>query len=293
MLFKKLFAVEDLKDRNKIYKLITFFGVKIKTRIYPPKRVKFPDFAISCVKTFKNADDIKIIHSKAAVFAGFDYFATLSENTLQYLEEIRKNVDYLICVFDNPVIPDELEKIKSVTDAVIFERHAEYDFGSYKRGYIFLKENGITEKVNNIYFINDSVFYNGFSMQEIFEQNKGKDFYGLTIHDYGYIRDNTARLGYHWGICPHVQSYFFSLSKSIFKTDWFDDFMLSVKRLKHKEDVIMDYEIGLSKLISSKQYKLSSYYPEIHKNIEPCHYYLNENSDYSGQFLLVKKSLKY
>ena len=56
-------------------------------------------------------------------------------NILDYLKEIKKHVDYIIVVGDNPIKKSELAKLDNLVDSYVFARHGEYDFGSYKIGF--------------------------------------------------------------------------------------------------------------------------------------------------------------
>lgn len=64
--------------------------------------------------------------------------------------------------------------------------------------------------------------------------------------------------------------------------------MQKIKYEREKEDIIINYEMGLSKLILSHGFSLNSFYPVIReKNTAPCEMYLSlENAD-----IFIKKSL--
>lgn len=285
MFLEKIISFKSTEDKK--HKVFNFLGIKLKIK----QKIKFPHSAISYQNIYKKGSSINYKHSKAAIFVGFDDLSSISENTLSYLKEIRNYIDYLVIVYDNPIKPLELKKLNGIADAVIFERHLEYDFGSYKKGYLLLKEEGVLDKVENLLFINDSVLYTGCNLNDIFLKGKGKDFYGLTINSFGFMKNEKQKEKYDWGPFPHIQSFFFILSSKIFNSSWFSDFLLSVKHLDRKEDIIYYYEMGLSKLILSKGYKLNSYYKETPKDINPCSHFLNNNSYYEGTLFFIKKYL--
>ena len=78
----------------------------------------------------------------------------------------------------------ELNKVKDYTIKAIGERHGEYDFGSYKRGYIYAKENNILENYDYLILCNDSVYGPFFNFKEIVEnmESKDTDIYGIFKH---------------------------------------------------------------------------------------------------------------
>ena len=272
--FSNLFSIKNSYDKR--HKIVTILGVKVKIKVYNyPKKAKFIKKIFNKkIENGKNIAAILAIHSKQCI---------LEDNLVKYIKEIKKHVGYLVIVSDCPMLPSEIEKIKNIVDAAIFEKHNEYDFGSYKRGFLLLKKIKLTEKLHQIVFLNDSVLFVGNNLNKPFDELKNNDYYGITQHLYGY---NKVGKNYDWIYSPHIQSYFFSVSFKIFNQKWFYKFIKKIKHEKHKKDVIVNYEIGLSKLISSKGFKQSSLYAnDSEEDIDPCELHLKkENAD-----LLIKK----
>ncbi len=275
---KKIFSIKN--SYYKSFKIITVLGYKY--RLVPKRKQKYPKRAQKITEVFNS--EIKS-NKNAVVFAMHNNNAILDDNLIKYLTELRKYAGYIVLSADHPIIPEESDKVKNLVDAIIFKKHDEYDFGSYKRGYSLLKNMGILNDINNLLFINDSVVFVGNSLEQVFNELKQKDFYGVTQHLFGFIKNHKNQVEYGWGYAPHIQSYFVSFSKNIFKNDWFDRFVNNIKKEKIKEDIIFNYEMGLSKLILSKGFKQASFYPEIKVDFDPCELYLKkENAD-----LLIKK----
>ena len=279
---ERIFSIRNSFDQR--HKVISLLGVKLSIR--KKRKNRYPKNAKNIKQVFNNnLKDSKV----AAVVAMHNKNAVIDDNLIKYLSEIKKYTGFIVIAADHPIIPNELEKIKNIVDAVIFTKHYEYDFGSYKRGYFLLKKLGLLQLINNLVFLNDSVIYIGDSLSQQFKQLQEKDFYGLTVNSYGYTRVGTSSAGYDWGYSPHIQSYFFSVSSKIFNAQWFNQFMQKIKYEREKEDIIINYEMGLSKLIISHGYSLNSFYPVIReKSPGPCEMYLSpENAD-----ILIKKSLQ-
>ena len=189
---------------------------------------------------------------RAVAFAGYSYDGLIFEDVFSYLKELRKFSDYIVAVYDNKQLADsDREKLlDGCVDVLILSPHEEYDFGSYKKGFFFLKEKGILDKVDKLLLCNDSVIFQGRSLEPFFKREEKKDFYGFTAYKIG-VQYNTPQKG----IPPHIQSYFLSISKEIYSTDWFNNFMMSIQKEPDKQNVIAKYELGISKLISEKGYK--------------------------------------
>jgi len=225
---------------------------------------------------------------RAVVFAGYSPDGKIFDDVFPYLEELRKHSDCIIAAYDNDrLLKSDAEKlVNSYVDALILSRHEEYDFGSYKRGYSFLKEKGILNSVDKLIFCNDSVIFQGRSLEPFFKKEEKKDFYGFTAYKKG-IQYNTAKRN----IPPHIQSYFLSISKEIFSTDWFDNFMMSIKKEPDKNNVIAKYELGISALIKEHGYELKTFYPAL--EVEPCRTFLARFSGFHEEmeelFFLEKR----
>ena len=224
---------------------------------------------------------------RAVVFAGYSPNGLIFNDVFAYWRELRKYADYIIAVFDNDGLPkSELDKLPNYVDACILSRHGEYDFGSYKRGFFFLKEKGILDKVDKLILCNDSVIFQGRTLEPFFKREEMKDFYGFTSYSRGVLPDT-----FQWVNLPHIQSYFLSISKEIYSQDWFSDFMKSVEKQDEKFNVIAKYEIGISKLIEKHGYELTSFYPRL--DTEPCRVFLSRfrgfNTEQEELFLLEKR----
>lgn len=143
------------------------------------------------------------------------------------------------------------------------ERHGEYDFGSYKRCYLWAKENLDLETYDTVYLVNDSVFGPLHDLGECLErmEGQGKDAFCIA-----YFPHKTH---------PHMQTWFVGFTQNVFLQEWFDEFMQSVEKTSSKEEVCVKYEEGLSKLLESKGIAIASLYSAPHKDIynKPLKYY--------------------
>lgn len=215
----KLFSCK--KDENNSHRIIEILGLKIKLR-----KECFPAKAKSFTKILT-----PLKGNNAAIFAMYNGYSKIDDNLLLYFKEIKKYVKYLIVVGDMPVLEPELDKLDGLVDAYIFKRHKEYDFGSYKRGFLLLKKMKNFSELKQLFLLNDSVSYTGADLKNLFEKAYGKKFYALTYHAYGYTK-NKENAEYGWGYIPHLQSFWLAISAAIFKDKRFEKFMKNVKKEK-------------------------------------------------------------
>ena len=116
-----------------------------------------------------------------AIFAGYDKDGIVDDYVIYYLKELKKVAD-IVFVYDNTFFKEELDKVKNLTIHQICEKHGEYDFGSYKRGFLWAKEQDILNKYDSLVFCNDSVYGPFYPLEQIFnkfENDRDVDFWGM------------------------------------------------------------------------------------------------------------------
>ena len=170
------------------------------------------------------------------IFAGFDRDGIVDDTLIYYVNELSKLGDVFF-VMDNDLPDTELNKISKIPNVLctIATRHGEYDFGSYKRGYVWSRDKHILKKYDWIYFVNDSVYGPLYDLTPTLQslENSGSDLVGMIA-----ACDNNTP----W----HVQSWFVGFSPKVFNADFFDEFVGNITCVKNKTALIMKYEIGLS-----------------------------------------------
>ncbi|MDE6251010.1 MAG: rhamnan synthesis F family protein [Alphaproteobacteria bacterium] len=171
------------------------------------------------------------------IFAGYSATNRVDAALTYYvraLSELGDVVLYMDC--DAP--KSELKKLAPYTLYAGASRHREYDFGSYKRAYIWARDNLDIKKYDIMYLVNDSVFGPLMDLTPTFDQMESIDTPAFGL------------VGNLHHAHPHIQSWFVGLRKKIFTAPWFDEFMLSVKHVPDKGSVTILYEHGLSNLIT-------------------------------------------
>ena len=196
--------------------------------------VKFP--ADAKTHTYVSSD-IKNHYKRIAVFASFSSDGTVPDYVIYYLKELKKVCDGIVFVADNPLKKSEFEKVEKLVIYARCERHNEYDFGSYKRGYVWLSEHGILDKCDELLMCNDSCYGPVYPLREVFDTMKKKDcdFWGLL--------SNTE-------IQYHLQSYFLNFKQSVFTSDVFSKFFTKIKQQPSVQHVISEYETKLTQILN-------------------------------------------
>ena len=180
------------------------------------------------------------------IFAGYDKDNIVDDYVVYYIKELKKIAD-IIYVSDCDISDNELKKIDDYCLYIINGRHSEYDFGSYKRGYLYAKENNLLENYDKIIFCNDSVYGPFFNLENIVNKMLNYNFGGIYI-------SKDLKIAEHY----YITSFFIIIDKTIFNTGFFNDFILKIKKESDKMDIIKKYEFGLSKLMLDNNVKLQA-----------------------------------
>ena len=170
------------------------------------------------------------------LFAGYDKDGIIDDALIYYISQLKKFGDIVLCM-DSDCKKSERNKIKKYCLNVISARHGEYDFGSYKRAYIWAHDNDILNNYDIMYMANDSVFGPVLNIKDTLQKIEKikSDAAGLIVS-----KHRTHKF---------MESWFIRLNKKIFTTTWFDKFITSIERQSNKENITIKYEHGLSNLI--------------------------------------------
>ena len=91
------------------------------------------------------------------LFAGYNAHGLIDESLIFYIRALSKCGDVILCM-DSDCSDSELKKITPYVLHATAQRHGEYDFGSYKRAYLYAADTGILDKYDFVYIVNDSVY---------------------------------------------------------------------------------------------------------------------------------------
>ncbi len=202
------------------------------------------------------------------LIAGYDKDGIIDESLIHQVSSLSKLGDAIL-VMDSDCDETQLDKVKPFVIFASGNRHKEYDFGSYKRAYLYAKEHDLLKNYDYLYLVNDSVYGPLYDLQPYLEkmENSKKDAFGLVYNPHKKH--------------PHIQSWFIGMTQKVFLSNWFDDFIKSVTKQENKAYICILYENGFTdKLIKNK---LSFY----------CLYTIKGRGIYNRIKYLYKKKLPF
>lgn len=190
-------------------------------------------------------------HKRLAIYAAYDDNGEIDASDLMYIKELKKVADNVIYIADSELKHNEEEKIRDLVCHIEARKHGEYDFGSYKIGFEYAKNNGMLEEIDELILCNDSCYAPVHPFATMFDEMKNRkcDFWGIT-----------ENIEFH----RHIQSYFMVFRPRVFNSEVFYNFIKNIKAQKDVFDVIQNYELGLSQILFENKFIAESYigYPK-------------------------------
>ena len=192
---------------------------------------------------------------RAVVFAHYDKDNLIDDYVVYYVSALKKAGCDVVFVSCKELAQTELEKLNGLVIHTITENHDEYDFGSYKRGFLYLEPK--LSEYDELIFANDSCYGPLYPISEVFAEMEKKncDFWGITKNNYAY----QAFVKQIFFKVPHMQSYFISFKRQIFQNSIFINFVKSITFQSCKQDIISKYEVGLSQLLYENNFRSDEY----------------------------------
>lgn len=173
------------------------------------------------------------------LFAGYNAHGRIPDSDRYYINELAECGDVIV-VTDNELPEAEKRRLEGRVLHVEACRHGEYDFGSYKRAYLWAEKHLKLEDYDYIYMVNDSVIGPLSSLDACLQKLEfgGSDFVGMVYNPHRKL--------------PHLQTWFVGIKKPVFMADWFRSFIGNVGVAESKGEICIKYETGLTELMLSR-----------------------------------------
>ncbi|SIO93717.1 rhamnan synthesis F family protein [Vibrio spartinae] len=194
---------------------------------------------------------------RLCLFAHYDKDNLIDDYVVFYLEQLVKiECDIIFITVSNV---QDFSCIEHLTMKCLKRNNIGYDFMSWQKG-LELVEN--IDDYDQIIFCNDSCYGPVFPLEEVFSTMSHRNLDAWSITDNNQIE-------------YHLQSYFLVFNRSVFLSDDFNKFIKSIKVESSKEDIVLNYEVGLSRLLLNLGFNISSYisYMDVINDISATHVY--------------------
>lgn len=239
------------------------------------QNVSFPEEAVETTRTFARRERV---HGRTAIVASYFSNGVIPETLLYLLRGLREVVDNVVYVADCKVLPEEIGKLENLVTIARFERHEQYDFGSYRRGLEITREQGLLEPVvcDELVVINDSNYGPLFPFAESFEvmARRKVDFWGYT--------------GYNAFGNVHISSYFYYFSRKVIDSGKIDEFLSGVQGRIERDKVIVKFEFQFTRFLQEAGFSWDTYVPMGFQRGAPTKYPLQLTRQFRMPLLKAK-----
>ncbi len=220
---------------------------------------------------------------RVALFAAYDRDGLVDESVLLFVKELSRHADVYF-LSDANLRDGELDKLQPYTKGAWGIRHGEYDFGSYKRLAQYLVGWETLEQYDEVILVNDSSYLLK-PLDAVFEKmdTKSCSWWGLQATKGMYHTQNNKLNQFREKIpMPkvknelltlyaedkeydfHVASYFLVFRKPILENGVLQSLLKSVKKEMSKKEIILNYEVGLTKKLIESGYDFDTYMDDLY-----------------------------
>ena len=215
---------------------------------------------------------------RICLFAGFDAEGLVDDYVVEYVRELGRFADvYYLC--DGFLEPDEMDKLRPLTKGAWAVRHAAYDFGSWSMLARTLVGWDVIEQYDELLLVNDSCYLLR-PLDDVFESMSERDcdWWGLQAtkglaataaspsNDFtepiplDEVRDRLLPTYDEDEIYDFlVGSYFLAYRRAVTSDSHFRRLLDSVHQQRSKFSIIVKYEVGLTRFLTGKGYRLDTY----------------------------------
>lgn len=240
----------------------------------------------------------------AAVYAAYSEDGTIPDYVITYLKALKEIAPNIVYITDNPIKKSELKKLAPYITHLEAKKHHEYDWGSYKRGFNWLKQHNWSpaapetenKTIPLLILANDSTLLVAPTLAPILNALLPQQATALQ-HDGALSRPHSPHPDL-YGITAntdgtyHLQSYFLILTPPLYNSPEFADYLNSVTKQKDGLTVAARFEVPFTAYFESLGYASKALIPyeslsSLPLNDKNC-YPLTMLSKYHAPFLKMR-----
>ena len=205
-------------------------------------------------------DNTPAVMTDVCLFSSFSFTGIVEEYVYFYLDQLRRAGFSVMFISTSELTEDCIERLSGHCFMIVERENKCPDFGSWKIGLSLLNWG---KGLDAVLLVNDSVFGPFHDLRPVITTMKEKyDVWGMT--------DNLE-------IERHIQSYFIYFNRAATASPVFQDFWKKINMDASKNEVIHQYEVGLSKLFRKNNFRLGAYVDIDTLNQHEPHVYISTN----------------
>lgn len=182
-----------------------------------------------------------------SIFAHYDTDKQIKAYVIYYLQQLKLICEDIIFVSTSKLDESECVKLNSLCSKLIIRENIGHDFYSYKVGIESIEN---LRTVNQLILCNDSCFGPLYSLAKIFNEPRlqNSDFWGMSANSRPIF---------------HLQSFFLVFNRQVIQSDEFKQFWRDLQILTDKDQLVLEYEVGLSQRLKKAGFHSESYLPSM------------------------------
>ena len=181
-------------------------------------------------------------------FIHYNQYNKLSDYVVYLLKNVKHIYKRLIFITNSSISENDLLRIKSLYDSIIFRDNQGFDFGAWKEAILNEGWDKLSE-YDNLTIMNDTCFGPLFDLESIYimDEIRKTDFWGMSI----YPKSKHGMPGSNKSIPEHIQSYFMCFNNNVIQSKVFHSFWNNVKYIEDVNKIIKNYETKLTQILSN------------------------------------------
>ena len=197
---------------------------------------------------------------RIAIYVIFDKDGILDGYRKYYLQELRKDVDYIVGVVSGTLSPESREELTTLTDEFFVRENKGLLAGSWIDGINYIGWDKLYS-FDELLMLNDSFFGPFYPLKDMFEhmESSDADFYGAIQNfenkDFTKMGGRSLKHGYFRGsIC-----YFYIIRSRLLHSPEFKNYWSSTPSIKEDWDTYFFAEIDFYDFVVDSGFRVSSY----------------------------------
>lgn len=193
-----------------------------------------------------------------AIYFFYDNDGIVDDYNIYLLDDLKKNVDYLLVVVNGRIEESGRERLRHVSDEIYERENEGFDVWAYKKGIEKAGWENLSS-YDELILMNFTNFGPIYPFSDMFTETDTYevDFWGITEH-YGHNFDPYNKCKY--GFIPrHIQSSFIAIRKSLLISKDFHDYWKDMPMIRDYAEAICYHEAIFTEDFKRKGYKSKVY----------------------------------
>lgn len=194
---------------------------------------------------------------RLAIVAHYERRGVLGRYVDHFVAALRPHVERVVLVVNGRLVPEELERARTIFDDVILRENAGYDAYAFRDGFERERERAL--EMDEVLFLNTTFYAPMHDLAPIFDRMSSPDvdLWGMTDHPE--TRPNPITHGP--VMHRHIQTYWVGVRRSILTSPQWDEYWTSMPPIVGYLDAVLHHEVRLTHYFESRGFRTAVAFP--------------------------------